>query len=84
MLKQNQNQPLRLEQEVSILFALLNGYLDDVDIDKVQAFEEAMHSYMESSHPEVLQTIADEKELTDESETALHEALKSFKESVPY
>ena len=84
VLKQNESVPLKLPQEITILFALANGHLDDVEIAKVGSFETAIHSFMASNHPEILKTIDDEKAISDETEEALTEAVKEFKASVPY
>ncbi len=84
VLKQNESAPLKLPQEIAILFALAKGHLDDVEIAKVGSFETALHSFMASNHPEILKTIADERAISDETEEALTEAVKEFKASVPY
>jgi F-type H+-transporting ATPase subunit alpha len=84
VLKQNESTPLKLPEEVTILFALANGHLDDVEITKVGSFETALHSFMASNHPDILKTIDDEKAISDETEEALTEAVKEFKASVPY
>ena len=84
VLKQNESAPLNLPQEVTILFALANGHLDDVEIAKVGPFESALLSFMASNHPEILKAIDDEKALSDETEQALTEAVQEFKASVPY
>jgi len=84
VLKQPQYVPMPLEKEVTMLHAVINGYLDDVPVDKVMAFEEGFHRYMETSHPEIGQRIAAEKELSDETEEALKQAIAEFKERVPY
>ena len=84
VLKQGQNVPLAVEKQVSIIYALVNGYLDDVEIDRVIAFEDAFHSYMDASHPELLATIRNERSISDETGEALNSALQNFKDSVPY
>ena len=84
VLKQDQSVPLPMEQQVVILFALVNGHLDDVEIPRVAAFEQALHRFMESNHPDLLAKIAEEKQLDDESESALTAAIAEFKSSVPY
>ena len=84
VLKQNESVPLKLPQEITILFALAKGHLDDVEIAKVGSFETAIHSFMASNHPEILKTIDDERAISDETEGALTEAVKEFKASVPY
>ncbi|MBA7618267.1 ATP synthase subunit alpha [subsurface metagenome] len=84
VLKQPQYVPMSLQKEVTILHAVINGYLDDVPVEKVRAFEEGFHRFMETSHPEIGQRIAAEKELSDETEEALKQAIAEFKEKVPY
>lgn len=84
VLKQPQYVPMPLQKEVIILHAVINGYLDDVPVEKVRAFEEGFHRFMETSHPEIGQRIAAEKELSDETEEALKQAIAEFKEKVPY
>lgn len=84
VLKQPQYVPMPLEKEVTILHAVINGYLDDVPVEKVRAFEEGFHRFMETSHPEISQRIAAEKELSDETEEALKQAIAEFKDKVPY
>jgi F-type H+-transporting ATPase subunit alpha len=82
--KQPQYQPLPMEKQVAIIFAVTNGYLDDVPVEKVQAFEAAFHPFMESNHPEWLAKVREEKQLTDETTAQLRAALEEFKQSVPY
>ena len=84
VLKQLQFQPLTPGQEVSILYAGVNGYLDDVELGKVHAFEEAFHNHMQGSHPDRLKEIDEKKELTPKIEQKLKTAVDQFKESVPY
>jgi F-type H+-transporting ATPase subunit alpha len=82
--KQPQYQPLPMEKQVAIIFAVTNGFLDDVPVEKVQAFEAAFHAYMESNHPQWLSTVREKKALDDESTAQLRKAIDEFKASVPY
>ena len=82
ILKQPQYKPLALDRQVAILYAVINGHMDDVDIPKVQAWEEAFHLFMETNHPELLRKIAETYELDDETEKALVEAIDGFKKTV--
>ncbi|MCH8899710.1 MAG: F0F1 ATP synthase subunit alpha [Acidobacteria bacterium] len=84
LLKQGQSVPMSMEQQVAILYALVNGYLDDVEISRVQAFEVAFHSYMDSNRPDTLKKIADLKDINDEVESELNSAIEDFKASVTY
>lgn len=84
VLKQPQYAPMPLEKEVTILYAVINGYLDDVPVDKIAAFERNFHRFMETNHPEIGQIIAKEKELKPETEEALKAAILEFKQSATY
>src|ERR671926_1207432 len=67
VLKQPQFQPFSLPKEVTIIYALTNGYLDDVPIDKVGAWEAEFHRFMETAHPELSETILKDRALSDET-----------------
>jgi len=82
--KQPQYQPLSMPQEVSIIFAVTNGFLDDVPVEKVQPFEAAWHQFMQSNHPDWLEKVDSGGALNDELTAALRAALDEFKASVPY
>jgi len=84
ILKQPQYTPMPLEKEVTILYAVTNGYLDDVPLDRIAAFELGFHRFMENSHPEIGQSIAAEKELKPKTEEALKSAILEFKQSATY
>jgi F-type H+-transporting ATPase subunit alpha len=82
VLKQVQFAPFSLAKEVTIIYALTNGYLDDVPIDKVRAWEDEFHRFMETGHPEIISSISDEKALSDETIEALKTAIDEFKKQV--
>ena len=81
ILKQPQYQPYELEQEVVVLFAATRGYADDVPVDKIVEWEEALLRSMEASHPEILKDIATNKVITEETETNLRQAIETFNRS---
>src|SRR2546425_5695079 len=82
VLKQAQFQPFSLAKEVTIIYALTNGFLDDVPIDKVRAWETEFHRFMETAHPEIIETIQKDKALSDETIAALRAAIDEFKKQV--
>jgi F-type H+-transporting ATPase subunit alpha len=84
ILKQLQYEPMPLEQQVMSLYAVVNGYLDDVEVEKVQPFEKAFLDFMESNHPNIGRDIAEKQEITSETENALKAAIDEFKKNVPY
>ena len=79
MLKQAQNAPIPVEEQVCIIYAGINGYLDDIEVDDVKTFLGSLRSYLKSSAPQLLSTIASEKKLSDSSEEQLKTAIGSAK-----
>jgi F-type H+-transporting ATPase subunit alpha len=84
VLKQPQYVPMPLEKQVMILYAVTNGYLDDIPVDKMSSLEEAFHRFMKTSHPDVGKAIASEKALSDKTEEALKNAITQFKQTVSF
>jgi len=80
VLKQPQFAPVPLERQVMILYAAVNGYLDDIAIDKVALFETKFYQFMDEKYPDIVKSIAKEKEISSKTEEALIKALKDFKE----
>jgi F-type H+-transporting ATPase subunit alpha len=78
ILKQPQYQPMDLEKQVLILFSGANGYTDDLHVDQIKDWETAMLRNIEASHPDILKDIDKRKQLTEETEAKLREALDAF------
>ncbi|HAL17607.1 MAG TPA: F0F1 ATP synthase subunit alpha [Anaerolineaceae bacterium] len=78
ILKQAQYEPMSIENQVMALFAGVNGFIDQVAVERVKAWEREFLRYMETSHPEVGRTIAEKKSISPETETKLREALQAF------
>jgi len=83
LLKQQQYSPVSFEHEVAILFAAVHGFLDDVPVAKVRAFEAALYSFMDSNHPEIGAEINEKMILSGELEEKLRASIREFKQSVP-
>lgn len=84
VLKQPQYEPLSLAQQVTILYAGANGYLDDVPVEKVADFERAFHEQLRASSSDVLEAIQSTGELDEGNEEKLKQAIEQFKGSVAY
>jgi len=82
ILKQPEYVPMPVEKQVMILYAAINGYIDDVPVEKVRAFETDFHRFMEANHPEVVGAIAKEKEITPETEEKFKTAIGEFKKGM--
>ena len=78
VLKQVQYNPLTMAQQVISLWAVNNGYLDEVPVAEVKNFELALHAYIEASHSGIANTIASELDLSDTTESALETAVADF------
>jgi len=73
-----------LEKQVMILYAVTNGYLDNVPVDKISSVEEAFLRLMESSHPNVGKAIAAEKALSGKTEEELKNAITQFLQTASF
>jgi F-type H+-transporting ATPase subunit alpha len=79
-LRQPQFAPVPVEQQVAILWAATNGYLDDVESGRISEFESGFYRFLESTHKDLLPAIAKEKALSDDTTKALEAAVKEYRE----
>lgn len=79
LMKQPQYAPMTVAQMAVSLFSANEGYLDDVEVNKVRDFEDALQAYMKSSQSALMEKIETEKEYTDDIERELKTALDDFK-----
>ena len=79
VLKQAQYQPLSLEEEVIVLFAVNSGLMEDIPLERCGPFEEGLLRYITTTHPDVVQNIGESRDLNDDLETRLTEAINNFK-----
>ena len=84
ILKQAQYAPMPLEKQVMILYVAINGYLDDIPMDKITAFEANFYRFMEANHPEIGENIAKEKDISPETEEKLKAAISEFKQGMAF
>lgn len=80
ILKQGQYEPMAVENQVAIIYAVTNGFADDVEVAKIRDWERDLHKYLKGSKKEVLALIAEKKVLDDDVVAALEGAIKEFKE----
>ena len=81
LLKQPQFSPLKTEEQVAVIFAGANGYLDSLPVNKVADFEKTVLSALRGKHADLLATIATEKALSDDSRAKLKAALDDIKKT---
>jgi F-type H+/Na+-transporting ATPase subunit alpha len=79
LLKQPQYKPMTVEQEVMVIYAGTKGYLDSVPIARVQEFQNAFLQFVDSSAADLRASLGEKKELTDDLEKRLKQALDDFK-----
>jgi len=80
ILKQGKNTPFSLEHEVVIIFAGIQGFLDDLPVAAIKDFEKGLFEFIEQEYPDILHTIANTKELNEKTFSSLNEAVGKFKE----
>ncbi|MBI2071288.1 MAG: F0F1 ATP synthase subunit alpha [Elusimicrobia bacterium] len=81
ILKQDQYQPLTTEKQIAVIFAGVNGYLDDVPVKAIKRFEKEMLAYLQAKQASLLDDMRKKKGLDDALKTKLGEALKEFKQT---
>ena len=81
ILKQGQYEPMSVALQVSILYAAINGFLDDVPVDRIKEFETEFHSYMTASQSALLDEIMKTGDIADDSESKLKTAIDDFKKT---
>ncbi len=78
VLKQDQNSPLEVEEQVVIIYAVINNFLASIPLNKIKAYQKDLIEHIKLNSPEVLESIKNEKVLTPENEEALKAILASF------
>ena len=78
LLKQRQFQPLTWQQQVVVLFAGTQGYLDEFQVSDLRAFEDGLHKYFATAQAALLNEMAEKKQLDDDLRNKLHAALKEY------
>ena len=80
VLKQPQYDPMPVERQIMIIYAVTNGHLDDIPANRVRAFEHGLHEYLDAQRPELGQTIRSTGKLDEETGKKLVAAVAAYKE----
>ncbi len=80
-LNQPQFMPWPVQEQVMIIFAATQGYLDDIPVAQVSRFNDLLRDYLSNHHPEIGELIAQTKDLAPETEDLLRTAVETFKET---
>ncbi|PPE70977.1 F0F1 ATP synthase subunit alpha [Caldimonas thermodepolymerans] len=81
LLKQPQYSPLPISLMAASLYAVNKGYMDDIDVKKVLAFEHGLHQFLKTSHAKLLEKLETEKAMDKDAEAELQSAIEAFKKS---
>lgn len=84
LLKQAQYMPLQVWQLAATLYAANNGFLDNVDVKNVLAFEKGLHDTLKSTHADLVERIETTQELSKADEDVLRKAIEAFKNSAGF
>ena len=79
VLKQGQYQPMPVEKQVFIIWAVSNGFTGDVAVEDLKRFETEIFNFVENSHPAVLETLRTKKSIDDDLKASMKEAVEDFK-----
>ncbi|PLS69016.1 MAG: F0F1 ATP synthase subunit alpha [Cyanobacteria bacterium M5B4] len=82
ILKQPQFSPLPVADQVAIIYSVINGHLDDVEVEQIGNFTRGLRNYLATSKPRYSEIINSEKKITDEAETLLKEAIAEYKQTL--
>ena len=78
LLKQPQFSPMKVEEQVVVIYAGVNGYLDPIKVTEVRRFEDELLRYMRAEHQDILDDIRDKKEISKETGDKLRAAVDKF------
>ena len=78
VLKQGQNSPISVENQIIIIYAVINNYLKSVDVKRVTEYQNSLFEYIDVNHKDITDSIKAEKVLTLENEAKLKEVLEKF------
>ena len=81
ILNQGQYQPMPVEHQIAVIYAVTQGYLDGIPVDKVKAWENGFHRYLDEQATDVMTDLREQKALSDELSERLVAAIKAFTES---
>jgi F-type H+/Na+-transporting ATPase subunit alpha len=84
ILKQGQYRPMDVEDQVLIIYALTKGFLDDIEVKKLQRFENEYLEFVHGSHSDIIVELASSRDIDEKLEQKIKDALASFKKSFDY
>lgn len=83
-LKQAQYSPLKVDEQILVIYTAVRGFLSDIPVNQVVNFQRDFLKFMNSNHPEIGQTIIEKQKLDDALETSINNAIEEFKSTYSY
>lgn len=83
-LKQAQYSPLKVDEQILVIYTAVRGFLSDIPVNQVVNFQRDFLKFMNSNHPEIGQTIIEKQKLEDALETSINNAIEEFKSTYSY
>lgn len=83
-LKQPQYSPLNVEEQILVIYTAVRGFLTDIPVNQVVNFQRDFLKFMNSSHPEIGQTIVKQQKMDDALEASINKAIEEFKSTYSY
>lgn len=83
-LKQAQYSPLKVDEQILVIYTAVRGFLSDIPINQVVNFQRDFLKFMNSNHPEIGQTIVEKQKLDDALEASINSAIEEFKSTYSY
>jgi F-type H+-transporting ATPase subunit alpha len=80
VLKQGQYRPLPVEKQITLIYAGVNGWLDDIPVEAISKFEKELNDFLDAKYPDIGQAIREKKALDDQTQEKLDGSLEEFKE----
>jgi len=81
LLKQSQYSPLGVEEQVAVIYAGINGYLDEIPVNQITKFVAGLRDYLKTSKANYVEAVRSSKQLAEDTETLLKEALTEYKQT---
>ena len=81
VLKQGQYVPMTVEEQILIIYALTNGFLDDIKVNELARFEEQCLEFIRTTYPKIIEEIRDKKDISEKLGESLNETIGKFKDS---
>lgn len=82
ILKQGQYQPVDVAKQVTIIYAVINGFLDDIEVEKIADFETGFYKYLETNAKDLLKEIESKGEITEEIEASMKKNIEEYKTTI--